>query len=61
MYKMITCEDDVNVINNESYAEYLDTQSMKNKILNIKNEVRKQELWNKLFPPVQTLEVNEVY
>lgn len=43
--------DMVNEINNESYAEYMDTQSMKNKILGMSNTKRKQEEWSKLFTP----------
>lgn len=46
---MIYDPDMVNTINNESYAEYLETQAMKNKILGISNTKRKQEEWNRYF------------
>lgn len=54
-------EDMVNTINNENYAEYLDTQSMKNKILGIQNGERKQKEWNKHFQQTEPLQANEVY
>lgn len=54
-------EDMVRDINNESYAEYLDTQSMKNKILGMQNVERKQKEWNKHFPQVQDNDLQAVY
>lgn len=41
--------DTVNQINNENWAEYLDTQSMKNKILGMHNIQKKQKVYTELF------------
>lgn len=46
---IILDEDMVNQINNENWAEYLDTQSMKNKILGMSNVKKKQALYTKHF------------
>lgn len=46
-------EDDVNTLNAEDRKQQREERALKNKILSISNEQRKQEEWHKHFPPVR--------
>jgi hypothetical protein len=45
-------EDTINTVNAENYQQYKEERDVKNKILSMTNEDRKQELWNKWFAPI---------
>lgn len=51
--------DEVNLQNKLSYAEYLETQALKNKILAMSNSQKKQLKWNNYFG--EKLETDDSY
>jgi len=54
-------EDMVNEIVLENRRQEREERELKNKILSMSNNERKQKLWHKYFPAPMQLSSNEVY